>query len=168
MEKKKDEVFNYLLQLDTDVAIGIVFNYLSEEAIDKLHYQFFDSWSEDKAVNVAYNFIEEHNLDFGNAETYTQFNSLFVYVEAPNHWTVLLDEIELSNVEHEEQLLTILEERFIEAVDRLDVDDYFNEVWSREFGLHNGFTPSSFLSGLQEDLSYFVEIRDNILYKRGI
>ena len=36
-----------------------------------------------------------------------------------------------------------------------DPDEEFDECWSREFAARNGFTPSGFLSGLQEDKAYF-------------
>ena len=36
-----------------------------------------------------------------------------------------------------------------------DPDEKFDEYWSREFAARNGFTPSGFLSGLQEDKAYF-------------
>ena len=131
-------------------------------------------------------FIETYELDYNNA--CLEYGNRYVtcIVEAPNHLTLSL-QINVNEVVSEtlndfeeileaggliavikEDLLDELEGAFIKAVYELNIDDFFNEVWSYEFAAHNHFKPSQFIQMLEEDNDYFEEVyRQIILNNRG-
>ena len=69
-------------------------------------------------------------------------------LEAPNHATV---SVTVPAETDEKGLRRAMADRLLD----FDPDEEFDECWSREFAARNGFTPSGFLSGLQEDKAYF-------------
>lgn len=67
-----------------------------------------------------------------------------------------------------EDLLDELEGAYIKAVYELDIDEFFNEVWSYAFAEHNHFKPRQFMEMLEEDNEYFEEVyRQIIVNNRG-
>lgn len=131
-------------------------------------------------------FVTTYELDYNNACLEYGDTSVICIVEAPNHLTLSL-QINVNEVVSEtlndfeeiietdelmavikEDLLDELEGAFIKAVYELDIDDFFNEVWSYEFAEHNHFKPGQFMEMLEEDNEYFEEVyRQNILNNRG-
>ena len=69
-------------------------------------------------------------------------------LEAPNHATVT---VTVPAEADEKGLRRAMADGLLD----FDPDEEFDECWSREFAARNGFTPSGFLSGLQEDKAYF-------------
>ena len=128
-------------------------------------------------------FIETYELDYNNACIEYGDKNVTCIVEAPNHLTLSLqlkiDEIvseTLNDFEEileadeliaviKEDLLDELEGAFIKAVYELNIDDFFNEVWSYEFASHNHFKPSQFMEMLEEDNDYFEEVYRQIIFK---
>lgn len=99
----------------------------------------------DKVKDIAQEFIDTYDLDQGNGEIDIQDGDLYMEVEGTNNTTVQVS-LPASRVTPEE-----LAQALRAAIDGLDVDDTFDELWSPEFGEHNGLTPSEFLKMLQED-----------------
>ena len=93
-------------------------------------------------------FIETGSLDHGNSEVFVQNDEIYMVVEAPNNATMGYSVPEGSTMEDVYELN-------IAHMEDFDADDEFTEMWSREFGEHNGFSPSGFLEMLQEDEEYF-------------
>ena len=82
--------------------------------------------SQERALtDKAKELIEQHELDWGNGECFIQ-----------------------RDAGHSELYMA-------DGLLDFDPDEEFDEYWSREFAARNGFTPSGFLSGLQEDKAYF-------------
>ncbi|MCJ0583734.1 hypothetical protein MMJ10_10710, partial [Enterococcus cecorum] len=48
-------------------------------------------------------------------------------------------------------------------VSELDIDDYFDEKWSPEFGRENHLRPSQYIKQLQEDKAYLIQIYHEIV-----
>ncbi|MHA3723747.1 hypothetical protein ACXR2T_07695 [Leucobacter sp. HY1910] len=92
--------------------------------------------------------LEAHDLDYGNAEVE---DGDFMTVEAPNHatWRVDTDGFEDGGT------MGDLKATIAQDLDDFDPDEQFDEIWSPEFGEHNGFTPRQFLDGLREDKAFF-------------
>ena len=89
---------------------------------------------------------------WGNGECFIQrdagHSELYMTLEAPNHATVT---VTVPAEADEKGLRRAMADGLLD----FDPDEEFDECWSREFAARNGFTPSGFLSGLQEDKAYF-------------
>jgi len=95
---------------------------------------------------------EDLEISGNNFEVYEQDGSVYATFCGPDNATVpvefgadeipLLTESEINN-------------RVADALDSFNADEEFDELWSREFGQHNGFTPSRFLGMLQADEEHF-------------
>ena len=103
-------------------------------------------------TDKAKELIEQHELDWGNGECFIQrdagHSELYMTLEAPNHATVT---VTVPAEADEKGLRRAMADGLLD----FDPDEEFDECWSREFAARNGFTPSGFLSGLQEDKAYF-------------
>lgn len=106
-------------------------------------------------TDKAKELIEQHELDWGNGECFIQRDAgrserseLYMTLEAPNHATV---SVTVPAEADEKGLRRAMADGLLD----FDPDEEFDECWSREFAARNGFTPSGFLSGLQEDKAYF-------------
>ena len=107
--------------------------------------------------SLAENIIDRYLLDYNNAEVYLQEGILYMTVEAPNHATVGLD-INLNDWSLNEKIAEkIILKAIIERIRTFDADDEFDDLWSTEFGRHNGFRASEFIKMLQEDEEFFKE-----------
>lgn len=109
--------------------------------------------SQERALtDKAKELIEQHELDWGNGECFIQrdagHSELYMTLEAPNHATV---SVTVPAEADEKGLRRAMADGLLD----FDPDEEFDEYWSREFAARNGFTPSGFLSGLQEDKAYF-------------
>lgn len=98
-------------------------------------------------TDKAKELIEQHELDWGNGECFIQrdagHSELYMTLEAPNHATVA---VTVPAEADEKGLRRAMADGLLD----FDPDEEFGECWSREFAARNGFTPSGFLSGLQE------------------
>ena len=113
--------------------------------------------SQERALtDKAKELIEQHELDWGNGECFIQrdagHSELYMTLEAPNHATVT---VTVPAEADEKGLRRAMADGLLD----FDPDEEFDECWSREFAARNGFTPSGFLSGLQEDKAYFGLLR---------
>lgn len=123
-------------------------------------------------------FVQEYQLDHGGA--WLEFdieNNAFCIFEAPKQLKVrfmfelydfILDYPEeefkkLSEQERKEELADALRGHFLHAVSELDIDDYFDEKWSPEFGRENYLRPSQYIKQLQEDKAYLIQIYHEIV-----
>ena len=105
--------------------------------------------------SLAENIIDRYLLDYNNAEVYLQEGILYMTVEAPNHATVGLD-INLNDWSLNEKIAEkIILKAIVERIRTFDADDEFDDLWSTEFGRHNGFRASEFIKMLQEDETFF-------------
>lgn len=131
-------------------------------------------------------FVTNYELDYNNACLEYGDRYVTCIVEAPNHLTLSL-QINVNEVVSEtlndfeeiletdelmavikEDLLDELEGAYIKAVYELDIDEFFNEVWSYAFAEHNHFKPGQFMEMLEEDNEYFEEVyRQIIVNNRG-
>ena len=109
-----------------------------------------ESGPEETTVDIAQRVMEEYELDYDNGEVFEQDDGVYMTVEAPNHATIGVD----FDKDSDEQ--TILRE-VADFMDSFDADDEFDELWSREFGEHNHFTPSQFIHMLMEDERFYRE-----------
>ena len=72
-------------------------------------------------------------------------------IEAPKNADVFI------NLETDDDIDDILY-RTIELLERLDADERFMELWSKDFAEHNHFSPSQFIRMLQEDEASLKEL----------
>ena len=105
--------------------------------------------------HLAENIIDRYLLDYNNAEVYLQEGILYMTVEAPNHATIGVD-INLNDWSLNEKIAEkIILKAIVERIRTFDADDEFDDLWSTEFGRHNGFRASEFIGMLQEDEAFF-------------
>lgn len=108
--------------------------------------------------HLAENIIDRYLLDYNNAEVYLQEGILYMTVEAPNHATIGVDvnlnDWALNNKRVAEKIIL---KAIVERIRTFDADDEFDDLWSTEFGRHNGFRASEFIKMLQEDEEFFKE-----------
>lgn len=107
-------------------------------------------------ISIAQDIIDKYELDYGNAEICPQGDEVYITVEAPNNSTVT---VYVPNDADRKTVLKALAQRTLE----FDADDELDELWSAEFGEHNGFTPSRFLCMLIEDMEYFERTSDRLV-----
>lgn len=107
--------------------------------------------------HLAENIIDRYLLDYNNAEVYLQEGILYMTVEAPNHATIGVD-INLNDwILNKRVAEKIILKAIVERIRTFDADDEFDDLWSTEFGRHNGFRASEFIKMLQEDEKFFKE-----------
>ncbi|MDW3023419.1 hypothetical protein [Ligilactobacillus salivarius] len=108
--------------------------------------------------HLARRIINYYWLDYNNAEIELQENELYMFVEAPNHATVGVS-VDLTDLVLNDKKMAkkIILKAIAERIRTFSADDEFDEIWSAEFGRHNGFRPSEFIQMLQEDEEYFKE-----------
>lgn len=106
-------------------------------------------------------FIDEHNLDHGNAsvdiEEAQHGNSLEMYVvfEAPQNTTLTVS-FEVDDLALDDDNLDCkLKELFSQRIDEHDPSDYFEEIWTREFGESEEFGAFAFMDMLKSDAKFF-------------
>lgn len=169
--RARDETNAQLNYLANEVRRDLEMNQLEHKSIkDRIREEKHDGppvsseVSNDDTVtsdNVS-ELIEDYELDYNNSEVYEEDGEFFITVEAPNHLT--------HNVHHnpEESGNTVKDFRksLVRSLREVDADDTFDELWSNDFGKHNGFTPSEFYVKLKADEAYFKkrarEIKKNI------
>jgi hypothetical protein len=108
----------------------------------------------EEAKPVIEKFISDNCLDQGNADVWIDSKGrISVTFEAPFHSAICLD-FDFGDIEITERALMLA---FIKGAIDFTADAEFDEIWSSDFGNHNGFTPSAFLRMLQEDEAFFLE-----------
>lgn len=112
------------------------------------------------AIGVVEGFIESKGLDHGNSEVFEQDGDLYFSIEGTNHLTLgeWLIGNEIGACESDMELIEYLKYVMKERVRDFDVDEEFTEVWSEEFGRHNGFTPRQFMKMLEDDAEYLEDV----------
>lgn len=120
-------------------------------------------------IYLAQNIINRYWLDYNNADVELFENDvLAMMVEAPNHATVEVS-VDLTNLvlDDKKMLKKIILRTIAGEIRKFNADDEFDELWSIEFGRHNGFRASEFIKMLQEDEEYFKEHAGR-MYKEAI
>ena len=97
-------------------------------------------------------FLETYGLNHGNVDWEV---GQFLTVEGPNNST---RQISIDGAQTMDDVRSMV----ADELDYFDADEEFDELWSREFGHHNGFTPSVFLDTLISDEKYFELTARNI------
>lgn len=100
---------------------------------------------------------EELSFNGNNSEVVHQDHEIISRIEAENHTTLevvfnILD-LKMHTLNLKDYILAIYEK----AIEKFDVDEEFEMLWSTEFGKHNGFSPREFIRILEEDEAYFKE-----------
>lgn len=100
---------------------------------------------------------EELSFNGNNSEVVHQDHEIISRIEAENHTTLevvfnILD-LKMHTLNLKDYILAIYEK----AIEKFDVDEEFEMLWSTEFGRHNGFSPREFIRILEEDGAYFKE-----------
>ena len=119
----------------------------------------------EEAKVLAEDFLDRYNLNHGNA--YVEDNTygdLYVLFEAPRNTTIseLIDKGIIEDCEDAEEFEDILKRAFKRRVSSFDPDAEFNELWSVDFGNHNGFTAREFMELLDDDDAYFNDVADSL------
>ena len=114
-----------------------------------------ETLTDQEIKSLAENIIDRYLLDYNNAEVYLQEGILYMTVEAPNHATIGVD-INLNDWTLNKRVAEkIILKAIVERIRTFDADDEFDDLWSTEFGRHNGFRASEFIGMLQEDEAFF-------------
>lgn len=112
-----------------------------------------------------------YNLDYNNGDVYIELKEqypnecrLMLTVEAPEHWTVNVDNtfdmtkdselLLMSSKDTAKWLIKMISETLKEQ----SVDEEFDELWNEDFGRHNDFTASQFLKMLERDKAFYDEV----------
>ena len=112
---------------------------------------------------IAEKFIEDNELNYGNAEVVGFRNGDFyidVTVEAPNNWTNTIS-ICVISLPNKQDFQEELKKEFRDMALDINVDSYFNDLWSSSFAKHNNFTASEFLKMLVQDKEFYKNIANS-------
>ena len=99
--------------------------------------------------------MEASELDYGNAEAWEDDHNVWMTVEAPNHSTMGISVEKGSPMSRVYAQLRIFGDDF-------SAEDEFDELWSPEFGQHNGYTPTQFAQMLDEDEEFYSQLGDEL------
>lgn len=119
----------------------------------KHHEELKDSYSEiSNTENIsednAEQLIEDYELSHGNSEIFTQDNEVYMTVEAPDNSTMGI------SINKDASILET-REKLVDYMRDFDASNEFGEIWSEEFGEHNGFSAFQFMEKLKSDEAYF-------------
>lgn len=103
-----------------------------------------------------------NHLNFGNGEVYADDSMINVTIEAPNHTTLNIQFIDDEIEKLKSEFMSTYIKHTIKTIDCFDPEDTFNELWSTEFGEHNGFTAFQFVDILKEDEQFFKEEKERL------
>ncbi|MDQ7134595.1 hypothetical protein [Staphylococcus aureus] len=137
-------------------------DFITKRGMQALNELIEQEQNSDTSACISVDLIEvisEFNDDLGltgvNSEVYKEGDSIFSVIEAPNHTTLHI-QLNIEELKNEKSGLRFyIFNEYEKSINEFDIDDYFNELWSQEFGEHNHFTPSQFLRILEEDKAYF-------------
>ena len=115
----------------------------------------------EKIIEMIKKIASENYMLGDNSEFYEQGNMIYARFEGENYSTVTIwfgiDEFEGANsVEVLSHVLYIS----ICSLRRFDAEEEFNDIWSEEFGEHNGYTAFEFVEMLKADEQQFHEKAD--------
>lgn len=117
----------------------------------------------EKIIEMIKTIANENCMLGYNSEFYEQGNEIYASFEEENHSMVRiwfdLDEFEDAN---SVEILSHILYTIIYRLRQFDAEEEFNEIWSKEFGKHNGYTAFEFVEMLKADEQQFHE-KANIL-----
>lgn len=118
----------------------------------------------EKIIEMIKKIASENYMLGDNSEFYEQGNEIYAIFEEENHSTVTIwfdiDKYEgVNSIEVLRHVLYII----ICSLRRFDAEEEFNEIWSTEFGEHNGYTVFEFVEMLKADEQRFHEKADILL-----
>lgn len=102
--------------------------------------------------------IEDHDLSHGNFEYDEYDGEITVIVEAPNHTTFSI----YHNPEEHGDTIGDFRKRFVEQIDEFNAEEEYEELWSLDFGNHNGFTADSFYVLLHVAGLFFEKVAEDM------
>lgn len=110
----------------------------------------------EKIIEMIKTIASENYMLGNNSEFFEQDNEIFARFEAENHATVGiwfdLDELEGAN---SVEVLSHILYTIIYRLKQFDAEEEFNELWSVDFGKHNGFSAFEFVEMLKADEEQF-------------
>ena len=112
-------------------------------------------------LKTGLEYVTEH-LDFGNGDVDIEDSMIDIIIEAPNHTTLHVQFMDEDIEKLKSEFMETYIIKTIEAIDWFDPEDTFNELWSTEFGEHNGFTAFQFVDILKEDERFFKEEKERL------
>lgn len=112
------------------------------------------------AEEIANEFLNDYELDHGNAEVIEQDGDLYVSIEARRNTTLgfWMNKNEVEACESREEFVEYLKYMSKVVVNEFEVDEKFDEIWNVGFGKNNGFTAREFISLLDDDKEYFERV----------
>lgn len=115
----------------------------------------------EKIIDMIETIASENYMLGDNSEFHEQGNDIYAIFEAENHATIViwfdLDELEGAN---SVEILSHVLYTIIYRLRQFDAEEEFNELWSEEFGKHNGYTAFEFVEMLKADEQQFHEKAD--------
>lgn len=101
--------------------------------------------------------IASENYMMGeNSEFFEQDNQIYASFEEENHAMVSIwFDLDVMESMNSVEILSYVLDTIIRRLKEFNADEEFNELWSTEFGEHNGYTPSEFIEMLKDDEDEF-------------
>jgi len=124
----------------------------------------------DQIVEHVQNLIASYDLNHNNGGVELCLNGdnnwdVCVIIEAPNHTTIAVEITDYAPVAPD--LVTHAHDQEVygaiwNAIEQFDAEREFEEVWSPEFGKHNGFGAFQFVDMLIKDEEHFKTVAQQI------
>lgn len=115
----------------------------------------------EKIIDMIETIASKNYMLGDNSELYEQDNGIYAIFEEENYSTITiwfdLDELEDAN---SVEVLSHVLYTIIYRLRKFDAEEEFNELWSDEFGKHNGYTAFEFVEMLKADEQQFHEKAD--------
>ena len=110
----------------------------------------------EKIIEMITTIASENYMLHRNSEFFEQDNEIFAKFEEENHATIgIWFDIDVMEELNSVEILSYVLYTIVFNLRQFDADEEFNELWSTEFGVHNGYSPSEFMGMLKADEQQF-------------
>lgn len=110
----------------------------------------------EKIIEMIKTIASENYMLGDNSEFYEQGNEIFALFEEENHSTIgIWFDLDVMEELNSVEVLSYVLSTIIYRLRQFDAEEEFNEIWSTEFGKHNGYTAFEFVEMLKADEQQF-------------
>ncbi len=115
----------------------------------------------EKIIEMITTIASENYMLGDNSEFCEQGNEIFARFEEENHATVgIWFDLDVMEELNSVEILSYVLYTIVFDLRQFDADEEFDELWSTEFGKHNGYTASEFMGMLKADEQQFHQKAD--------
>lgn len=115
----------------------------------------------EKIIEMIETIASENYMLGNNSEFYEQDNEIYASFEEENHSMVRIwFDIDVLDELNSVEVLSYVLSTIIYRLRQFDAEEEFNELWSTDFGKHNGYTAFEFVEMLKADEQQFHQKAD--------